>query len=97
MARHRRCERQADGRGDQRSHEIEAHGAVIMELIQAKADLTLSEICEALAAKGIKASRSALWRFFERHSVSFKKKRRMPPNKNALMSSPHAKRGASNA
>lgn len=59
--------------GDQRSHEIEAHGAVIMGLIQAKADLTLSEICEALAAKGIKASRSALWRFFERHGVSYKK------------------------
>jgi transposase len=69
--------------GDQRSHALEAHGAVIMGLIKAQSDLTLLEICDALAAKGIKASRSALWRFFARHDVSFKKKRRTPASKNA--------------
>lgn len=69
--------------GDQRSHALEAHGAVIMGLIEIHTDLTLSEICDALAKKGIKASRSALWRFFDRHDVSFKKKRHTPANKNA--------------
>ena len=69
--------------GDQRSHAIEARSVVIMGLIQAHPDLTLNEICDALAAKGIKASRSALWRFFDRHGVSFKKKRRTPASKNA--------------
>src|SRR5258705_12244346 len=69
--------------GDQRSHTIEAHSAVIMGLIQGQSDLTLLEICDALAAKGIKASRSALWRFFDRHDVSFKKKPRTRASKNA--------------
>ena len=69
--------------GDQRSHTLEARGAVIMRLIQAQPDLTLNEIRDALAAKGIQASRSALWRFFDRHDVSFKKKRRTPASKNA--------------
>ena len=59
--------------GDQRSHALEARGNVIMDIIRAQPDLTLNEICAALAAKGIKASRSALWRFFDRHGVSFKK------------------------
>jgi transposase len=69
--------------GDQRSHALEAHGEVIMGLVQVQPDLTLNEICDALAAKGIKVSRSALWRFFDRHDVSFKKKRRTPASKNA--------------
>jgi transposase len=69
--------------GDQRSHTIEAHSAVILALIQAQPDLTLLEICDALAAKGIKVSRSALWRLFDRHKVSFKKKRRTRASKNA--------------
>ena len=61
--------------GDQRSHRLEAHADLIMGLIKAKADMTLLEICDALAAKGIKASRSSIWRFFERRRVSFKKNR----------------------
>ena len=69
--------------GDQRSHVLEARSGVIMGLIRAQPDLTLNEICDALAAKGIQASRSALWRFFDRHDVSFKKKRRTPASKNA--------------
>lgn len=69
--------------GDQRSHVLEARAGVIMGLIRAQPDLTLNEMCAALAAKGIRASRSALWRFFDRHDVSFKKKRRTPASKNA--------------
>jgi transposase len=72
--------------GDQRSHALEAHGAVIMRLVQAQSDLTLNEICQALAAKGIKVSRSALWRFFDRHDVSFKKKPRTPASRSASTS-----------
>ena len=61
--------------GDQRSHGMEAHKDKIMGLIATRPDLTLSEICAALAAKGIEVSRSALWRFFDRHGVRFKKNR----------------------
>ncbi|MEQ1812644.1 MAG: IS630 family transposase [Terricaulis sp.] len=59
--------------GDKRSHATEAHGPTIMALIEKQPDLTLSEICAALVAKGVAISRSALWRFFDRHGVSFKK------------------------
>lgn len=72
--------------GDQRSHALEARGSVIMDLIRAQPDLTLNEICAELAGKGIKASRSALWRFFERRGVSYKKKRRTPASRNAQTS-----------
>jgi transposase len=83
--------------GDRRSHGIEAQAETILRMIGAKPDLTLDEICEALEAKGVRVSRSALWRFFERHDVRFKKKRRMPVSKSAPTSSPRAKRGASKA
>ena len=69
--------------GDQRSHRLEAHADLIMGLIKAKADMTLLEICDALAAKGIKASSSSIWRFFERRRVSLKKRRYTPASKSA--------------
>lgn len=83
--------------GDRRSQNLEAHGDVIMEIVRAQPDLTLDEICEKLAARGIRASRSALWRFFDRHELSFKKKRRTPANRNAPTSLRRARRGARNA
>lgn len=61
--------------GDRRSHTVEEHGDVVMDIIRVQSDLTLDEICEMLRAKGVEASRSALWRFFDRHDVSFKKNR----------------------
>lgn len=83
--------------GDQRSHGVEAHGPAIMALIEKQPDLTLSEICAALVAKGIEVSRSALWRFFDRHDVSFKKRPRMRANRSAPTSSRRAARGGKNA
>jgi transposase len=59
--------------GDQRSHRIEAYKDVIMGMIEAKPDLTLEEIRHALAGKGIETSYGALWRFFDRHRVRYKK------------------------
>ena len=59
--------------GDRRSHNLEAVADIVMEIIRAQPDLTLDEICEMLAVKRVKASRSALWRFFNRRNVSFKK------------------------
>ena len=38
------------------------------------ADLTLDEIVAAMRKRRIAGSRSAVWRFFERHNISFKKK-----------------------
>ena len=59
--------------GDQRSHYMEAHEALIMGLIEAQPDMTLNEICAALVSKGVRASYGSVWRFFDRHGISFKK------------------------
>ena len=83
--------------GDQRSHAVEAHGPAIMALVEKQPDLTLSEICAALVAKGVEISRSALWRFFDRHGVSFKKRPRTRASRTAPTLSPRARRGARNA
>lgn len=80
--------------GDQRSHAVEAHGPAIMALIEKQPDLTLSEIGAALLSKGVEISRSALWRFFDRHGVSFKKRPRMQASRSAQTSSRRAGRGA---
>jgi transposase len=60
--------------GDRRSRAIEAHGDWLLALVVSEPDLTLSEIRSRLAAdKSFAASISALWRFFDRHEISFKK------------------------
>jgi transposase len=62
--------------GDQRSHRIEAHREVILGAIQAKPDLTLTEIAGMLASKlGASFAPSSIWRFLDRHAITFKKNR----------------------
>jgi transposase len=60
--------------GDQRSHYMEAHEELIMSLIEAQPDMTLKEICAVLIGKGVQASYGSVWRFFDRHGITFKKK-----------------------
>ena len=43
-------------------------------LIAERADLTLDEIVVAMRKRRIAGSRSAVWRFFQRHKISVKKK-----------------------
>ena len=52
----------------------EAHAAVLFALIAQQPDLTLDEIVAAMHKRRIAGSRSAVWRFFQRHKISFKKK-----------------------
>ncbi len=60
--------------GDQRSRAIEAHRDWLLALAASEPDLTLMEIRGRLAAvKTFAASISTLWRFFNRHGISFKK------------------------
>jgi transposase len=62
--------------GDQRSHRIEEHHEAIMNAIEAKPDVTLVEIAEMLEAeRGALFAPSSIWRFLDRHGVTFKKKR----------------------
>lgn len=47
--------------------------AWLLELIAAESDLTLEEIVERLAARNVEVCQSAVWRFFDRNGISFKK------------------------
>ena len=68
--------------GDTRSRRVEAHGDYLLRLHRREPDLTLAEICARLErARGEKVSPSMIWRFFDRHDITFKKSRRMRANK----------------
>lgn len=54
--------------------QLEAHVPWLLTLIAEHPDLTLDEIVVAMHRHGIAGSRSAVWRFFERHKISVKKK-----------------------
>jgi transposase len=73
--------------GDQRSHRIEAHGDYLLGLIRRQPDITLLEIQGRLNANcGEHFSSSVIWRFFDRHEITFKKRPRTPRSSNARTS-----------
>jgi transposase len=53
---------------------LEEHADFLLGLIQQQSDLTLDEVVFAMHKHKIAGSRSAVWRFFERHNISLKKK-----------------------
>jgi transposase len=53
---------------------LEEHADSVLELVEEQPDLTLVEIVAALRKRRIVTSRSSVWRFFERHKLTFKKK-----------------------
>jgi transposase len=53
---------------------LDTHKQWLVELIAAEADLTLEEIRSRLRQRGIKVSASSVWRFCDRHDITFKKK-----------------------
>jgi transposase len=62
--------------GDQRSQRIEEYREVIMAAIEATPDMTLIEIAEMLKSEyGASFAPSSIWRFLDRHGITFKKKR----------------------
>ena len=52
---------------------LEKHAEFLLALIAKQPDLTLDEIVAAMNKRGIPGSRSAVWRFFARRNISFKK------------------------
>ena len=52
---------------------LEAHADFLLSLIRDKSDMTLEEIVTAMRKRRIAGSRSAVWRFFARRNISFKK------------------------
>lgn len=69
--------------GDRKSKRIEAHAAYILETIAAEPDITLGELQTRLASeRGDRFGIGTLWRFFDRRSITFKKRQRTPPSRN---------------
>ncbi len=60
--------------GDLRSHHIEAYRDVILAVVEAEVDITLVEIAALLHREhGTSFASSTVWRFLDRHDLTFKK------------------------
>jgi transposase len=53
---------------------LEKQANWLLALIAKQPDLTLDEVLAAMRKQRIAGSRTALWRFFDRHKITFKKK-----------------------
>ena len=73
--------------GDTRSQRVEAHADFLLGLHRREPDLTLNEICDRLSrARGERVSPSMIWRFFDRHDITFKKNPRTRASRTARTS-----------
>ena len=59
--------------GDRRSERIEAHKDTILALLEAKSDIAIEELRDALGEKGVVVGYGAIRRFFARHAFTRKK------------------------
>ena len=66
-------------RGGSRSV-LEDYAARILALVAEHPDWTLNETLAAMHKQRIPGSRTALWRFLERHDLSYKKKAFVQPS-----------------
>lgn len=62
---------------------IEAHADLILATYEARPQIFLRELREALAGHGVQTSTSGLARFFARHGITRKKGRRTQLSRNA--------------
>ena len=69
--------------GDRRSGRIEAQDALIRALIKETPDITVEELRQALGERGHRFGYGTIQRFFARHRITRKKRRRTPASKTA--------------
>jgi transposase len=60
--------------GDRWSARIDAHKRLILSLVEETCDVTLKELQMQLVERGHCFSIGALWRFFDRHDITWKKR-----------------------
>jgi transposase len=53
---------------------LEEHADFLLALIDVQPDLTLDEVVSVMRRQRIPGSRTAVWRLFQRHKITFKKK-----------------------
>ena len=66
---------QPDRIGAPRRSKLDAYEKWLLELVRDEPDITLEEIRARLRGRGMSASIGLVWKFFDRHDISFKKKR----------------------
>ena len=69
--------------GGRRPHRLASRRDWLLARIARKPDLTLRALRAELAANGIKVSHGALWAFFAREGITFKKRACTPANRTA--------------
>ena len=72
--------------GDRWSARIDAHKSLILSLVEETCDITLKELSAQLAERGHSFSIGALWRFFVRHNITWKKRPPMRASRTARTS-----------
>jgi transposase len=87
----------ADRFGGWRKPVLAGHADRIRALVAAKSDITLQELCAALAAEGVATPRSTLADFLKRLGLNRKKRQHTPPSRNAPMSRRHELPGVKNS
>jgi putative transposase len=61
--------------GGSRGTALDGEEAWLLALIVEQSDITLEEIRSLLAERGVQVAVSTIWRFYNRHGISFKKNR----------------------
>ena len=69
--------------GDRRSDRIEAQAGFILGELAKAPDITLGELQAKLDERGVSVGIGTLWRFFQRHRITRKKRPRMRPSRSA--------------
>jgi transposase len=72
--------------GDTRSRRVEERGADILALWEARKDISLEELRQALAGMGFSVSVAGLHRFFVRRGMTRKKRLATPSSRTVLIS-----------
>lgn len=72
--------------GRPRGSLLDPHAEYLLALLEQTPDLTLVEFAATLKQeRQVQVSITALWNFLNQQGLTFKKKRRMPPNKSVRM------------
>jgi len=61
--------------GDRRSARIEGEAAFLLATVEETPDITLAELRALLQERGLLVGSGTVWRFFDRHEITFKKNR----------------------
>lgn len=67
--------------GGWKDYALSPHQELVRNLIAARPDMTLEELCAALAQEGVQVGRSSVDRFLKARKLTLKKSRSMPPSR----------------